>query len=220
MIKNKKKPCKSCGKETYGRLCFDCQKEEKLKKRKPSSARKPLKKKPVKKSKGRKSKYPKVTTIKKHCSDLHSLFVRLRDSKANGMGKCITCNRECFFYDDCFDAGHMFSRRLMSTHYDDRNVNGQCKGCNGPGNGQQYEYGMAIDEKCGKGTAMELRELSKQTKKMGFIDYLEIMQEKLPKCYEMLKKKKIEQDVVDRILVRLDFYKRYVDRIVEKLKQN
>lgn len=185
------------------------------KKQKPPAKKTVKKEKTVRK---KRQKSPRVGTIKKHCYDVYSLFVRLRDSGKNGEGKCITCDRVCFFYDDCADNGHMFSRRLMSTAFHPKNNNLQCKGCNGPGNGMQYEYGIAVDKKFGEGTAQELLSISRQTKKYAFLDFLELIEETLPQCYKLLKSKKLPDDVFDKLNVRLDFYKRYIERTRKQIE--
>ena len=80
-----------------------------------------------------------------------SLFIRLRDSDENGYIRCITSGRVVHWKEA--DAGHFISRRHQSTRYDERNVNAQSRHDNRFQAGRQYEYGLAIDEKYGKGTA-------------------------------------------------------------------
>ena len=52
----------------------------------------------------------------------------------------------------------------MSTRWHYLNVNGQCSACNTFRGGLPYEFGLALDEKWGKGTAKKLYELSMKTK--------------------------------------------------------
>ena len=79
-----------------------------------------------------------------------SKFIRLRDTK-DGLGWCITCAR-LFLYRQ-LDAGHFQTRDNLSIRWNEQNVNAQCQGCNRFKGGRQYEHGIAIDKKYGKGTA-------------------------------------------------------------------
>lgn len=54
------------------------------------------------------------------------------------------------------------SRRHNILRYRDENTAAQCYGCNVMSQGRQYEFGMAIDELYGAGTAKALHQESKQ----------------------------------------------------------
>lgn len=86
-----------------------------------------------------------------------SMFIRLRDSLADGYGKCITCPRSAHW--STMDAGHYITRAKEATLFDERNVHLQCKGCNRFQGGKFLEHGQAIDRKYGHGTkaAIELK---------------------------------------------------------------
>ena len=60
------------------------------------------------------------------------------------------------------DAGHFMGRAALSTRWDERNVQFQCKKCNGFKSGEQYKYSKKLDEVYGDGTSEELYVLSKQ----------------------------------------------------------
>ena len=77
-----------------------------------------------------------------------SEFIRLRDSSANGYGKCITCGKILFWKDG--DAGHAINRAHMSTRYNEMNVHLQCRHCNRFREGEVVEYSMALIKKYGK----------------------------------------------------------------------
>ena len=49
----------------------------------------------------------------------------------------------------------------MATRFDYRNVAGQCKKENRFEGGEPYEFGIAIDERFGKGTAAKLSKTTK-----------------------------------------------------------
>lgn len=57
-----------------------------------------------------------------------SEYIRLRDATQNGYIRCIACGQIKPYSD--FDAGHYYSRRHMSTRFDEDNVQSECKGCN------------------------------------------------------------------------------------------
>lgn len=86
--------------------------------------------------------------------NLISKHVRERDSE------CITCGAA--FELEC---GHFMGRTAMSTRFDERNCNAQCRVCNSNEHGDIDAYKYRIDEKWGEGTADELVLLSKQIKK-------------------------------------------------------
>lgn len=102
---------------------------------------------------------PTISQLKKKADKYFSKAVRLRDS-TNGVGACITCGK--LIPVTSAHAGHFMSRRHSSTRYDEENVNLQCAGCNTFRGGEQYKYGLAIDEKYGDGTAKKLAKLSQE----------------------------------------------------------
>jgi hypothetical protein len=65
------------------------------------------------------------------------------------------------------DAGHFVSRNHLATRWNEQNVNAQCRKCNRFSSGNQYEHGLAIDRKYGKGTAEKLLIMSKQKCKLS-----------------------------------------------------
>lgn len=57
-----------------------------------------------------------------------SRFIRLRDAMPNGYFRCISCG-QIKPYEQA-DCGHYWSRRHMSTRFDEDNCNSECKFCN------------------------------------------------------------------------------------------
>lgn len=92
-----------------------------------------------------------------------SLYIRLRDSDANGYGKCISCGKIVHYKEA--DCGHFKSRRYQTTKYNEKNNNLQCTYCNDHLKGNEYAYSLALDEKFGEGTAETLHNLSQMTGK-------------------------------------------------------
>ncbi len=91
-----------------------------------------------------------------------SIFVRQRDS-VNGENTCFTCPK--ILPIKSLHAGHFMVRQRMSTRYDEKNVQPQCPSCNSFYSGRQAEFGIALDEKYGAGTARELIDKSYTIKK-------------------------------------------------------
>ena len=82
-----------------------------------------------------------------------SRFIRLRDSE-DGYATCFTCGVKKEWKK--VDAGHFQTRSKYSIRWDEKNVHAQCKHCNMTNGGQQYTYGIKLDEVYGEGTAEEL----------------------------------------------------------------
>lgn len=219
MIKQKKKPCSICGKPSFTKKCTYCANAEKIAKLK-EKAKKPIKKKPARSTKKPQSRgvkefkiYPKISVLKKHADDIFSLSIRLRDSDKSGLGKCITCEKKCFFYKDCGQNGHFRSRARTNTRYHRKNNHLQCSGCNGRGGGMPFEYGRAIDKLYGEGTADEIHRLSLMSYNPKAIDYIEVIETSIKYADDYLKDKNLEASLKEIIQDKINFYKRFVDRI-------
>lgn len=57
-----------------------------------------------------------------------ALYIRLRDTMPSGYFKCISCGKIKHFSEG--DCGHFYSRRHMSTRFDEDNAHHECRGCN------------------------------------------------------------------------------------------
>jgi hypothetical protein len=97
-----------------------------------------------------------------------SLYIRQRDKDK----PCVTCGGG-----GVKDCGHFISRRFESVRFDEKNASGQCKKCNRYEYGNQFEHGVQIDIRYGKGTAESLRLKSKMFCKRNKFDYEYIAQE-------------------------------------------
>ena len=108
-----------------------------------------------------------IKTLHNKLWPIFSQYIRLRDClKTTGTreyGACITCKQVKPF--QLLDAGHFMSIRRMPTRYDERNVNAQCKACNGFRAGEQYKYGLELEKMYDPNTVTELVDLSKTTRK-------------------------------------------------------
>jgi len=101
----------------------------------------------------------------KKVDTVFSQYVRLRAADDRGYGECYTCGAVRHWTE--VDAGHFMSRACMSTRWEEKNVQFQCKRCNGFRSGEQYLFSMHLDQQYGEGTAEELLRESKQTRKFS-----------------------------------------------------
>ena len=98
----------------------------------------------------------------KKVDTMFSQFVRLRATDDRGYGQCYTCHATRHYSE--VDAGHFMSRACMSTRWDEKNVQFQCKRCN-MRSGEQFLFSVHLDQEFGEGTAEALHIASKQTRK-------------------------------------------------------
>jgi len=80
---------------------------------------------------------------------IFSEYIRLRDSYANGYGRCISCGKIVHWKEA--DAGHFVCRKHLSLRYDEHNVNLQCRACNRFDEGNKIGYHRRLVEKYGEG---------------------------------------------------------------------
>lgn len=115
---------------------------------------------------------------------IFSLFIRLRDTDADGNGKCITCPRVQFFRR--MDNGHWVPRQHTSTRYEEQNCHLQCKKCNGFEGGMQDVYALEIDKKYGTGTAEKLKIKGTNRMKEEVLLYLWVIDKYTPKVDKLM----------------------------------
>lgn len=126
-------------------------------------------------------------TMRDKCWDAFSKYIRLRDANEYGRIQCCTCPHVGHWKQ--MHAGHFMSRANESTFLHEQNVNGQCRKCNGPESGRQYEHGLYIDKKHGQGTSAYLYMLSKKTRSRSDLEYDEL-RKYYKKAYEGIAKEK------------------------------
>jgi hypothetical protein len=95
-----------------------------------------------------------MAELKAECDKVFSVFIRTRDTDADGFIACCTCGKRVHW--KYCDAGHAISRAHLTTRYDEQNVHAQCKQCN-LGGGRQADHFAFIERKYGEGTVEQLR---------------------------------------------------------------
>jgi hypothetical protein len=112
-----------------------------------------------------------ISKLKKELDKWFSLYIRIKSCDDNGMVICYTSKRKYHYKN--IHAGHFISRRHLSTRWDEQNVKPQSAADNLFGQGEQYKFGMYLDNEYGVGTAEELQLKARQPFKMMRIDYVE-----------------------------------------------
>lgn len=77
-----------------------------------------------------------------------SIFIRQRDSDANGLIRCISCGKIVPWKES--DCGHYINRKHMATRFDEQNCNAQCRSCNRFDEGNMHGYAKGLRVKYGE----------------------------------------------------------------------
>jgi hypothetical protein len=112
-----------------------------------------------------------ISKLKKKLDKIFSEFIRKRNADHLGFITCFTCGVKKHWKEQ--QAGHFQSRSHHSTRWDEVNVQVQCVKCNMFRQGEQYKFGLYLDERYGKGTAEELENRAKTIVKINRVDYEE-----------------------------------------------
>lgn len=119
-----------------------------------------------------------IKKLKSKADAAFSKYVRYRDGQVkNGewQTECITCG--VWKPIKMMQAGHFVSRTCNLLRFNDQNVNAQCVGCNMFKGGEQYEYSRQLDLKYGDGTAEELHNQRRKTKKWTAAELEQIIED-------------------------------------------
>lgn len=110
-------------------------------------------------------------SLVKALDKVFSQFIRLRDTPG-GVGRCISCQKVITYSDS--DCGHYINRKHMTTRYDEKNCNAQCRSCNRFDEGNMQGYRRGLIQKIGE-KETDLLEVKKHgTSTMGTFE-LEIL---------------------------------------------
>jgi len=124
-----------------------------------------------------------ISKLKKKLDILFSQYIRRRNADHLGRVKCFTCGVEKHWKEQ--QAGHFQSRSHHSTRWDEVNVQVQCVKCNMFRQGEQYKFGLYLDDRFGDGTAEELENRAKTIVKLNRVDYEEAIERYKQKIREL-----------------------------------
>jgi len=130
-----------------------------------------------------------ISKLKKELDKWFSLYIRIKDCDDNGMVECYTSGR--LYHYKQIHAGHFMSRRHLSTRWDEQNVKPQSAADNLFGQGEQFKFGMLLDNEYGIGTAEELQIKARQSYKITRSEY----EEKISYYKDVVKNLKKEKNL-------------------------
>lgn len=110
-----------------------------------------------------------IKTLKNKLDRVFSIYVRLRDSNANGYCRCISCGAIHHWKD--VDCGHFVNRSHMGTRYSERNCNAQCRKCNRFDEGNNIGYTRGLISKYDVKVLAELEVKKNTPTHMKSFDY-------------------------------------------------
>lgn len=139
-----------------------------------------------KKKKTERKRQPSLSTYINKLDIAFSRYIRLRDAMPGGLFRCISCGKiKPISQADC---GHFWSRAKMSTRFDERNCNAECKACNRFSSDHLVMYRVNLIKKIGQLEYDRLQIQSHEIKKWSVWEL-----EQLIKYYTILAKA-LEQD--------------------------
>ena len=107
--------------------------------------------------------------LREHLDRIFSEFIRLRDADENGLARCISCGKIVPWREA--DCGHFVNRSHMSTRYNEKNCNLQCRSCNRFDEGNNIGYMKGLIKKYGPGIIDELWVIKGQPSHLSAFDY-------------------------------------------------
>jgi hypothetical protein len=102
-----------------------------------------------------------------------SIYIRKRYA-IHGKASCFTCDK----IDDWnkLQCGHFQSRKHYATRWDETNCQVQCVGCNVYRYGEQYKFGIHLDQVHGMGTSESLLQKSRTESKLKNYEIQEMIE--------------------------------------------
>ena len=104
---------------------------------------------------------------------IFSQYIRRRNAK-DDITECFTCGKTDLWKK--LQNGHFRSRVHYSTRWNELNCQVQCVGCNMFKQGEQYIFGVKLDQKYGEGTAHELYMKSHMLSKYSVFELKEMIE--------------------------------------------
>jgi 5-methylcytosine-specific restriction endonuclease McrA len=127
--------------------------------------------------------------LKKKIDKKFNEYIRLRDTRDDDTFICISCGERK--KKSQMDAGHYYSRRFMSTRWNEKNVNGQCKYCNNHLSGHGAGYAVGLIRKYGASVLEELEILHSHTSHLSQWEGEMILKEYTEKIKELKRQRKL-----------------------------
>jgi len=123
-----------------------------------------------------KKKKPTVSSLKKKCWTVFSLYIRTRDClKTTGCkdwGLCVTCGKR--YHIKLLQAGHFIPGRHNANLFSEKGTHAQCYNCNINLRGNTLEYRRQIIQMYGDGADTRLEDEAQQIKKFTPQDLIEL----------------------------------------------
>ena len=117
-----------------------------------------------------KIKKPSRTSLIKKLDTECSIYIRTRLSK-NGEAECFTCGKKDSWKN--LQCGHFMSRKHYSTRWNEINCQVQCVGCNVYRYGEQYKFGVKLNQIYGEGCSQNLDTTTRQIYKIKDFELIE-----------------------------------------------
>lgn len=114
-------------------------------------------------------KKKKPPNLKKKLDTVFSRYIRIRDA-----GICFSCGDTKEWKRQ--QAGHFVSRTHLNTRFDPRNTHCQCYACNYLKKGNSSEYAFYLTKRYGCGIFKELHDKRHITRKIGAVEYRELIE--------------------------------------------
>ena len=155
-----------------------------------------------------------MSILKKKAWKMFSLYIKVRDSNAQGICACCTCGKEMAFDDQDNNAGHFVAGRNLSILFDDKIVHSQCVGCNVMLSGCQGKYFLFMKAKGYSDEDLEkmlkTHHAPKQIKDWQYITMIQAYYVLIMK----IGKEKFSDELMERVQLRIRSYG--VRKILEK----
>jgi hypothetical protein len=146
---------------------------------------------------------------------MFALYIKVRDSNAEGICTCCTCGKEMAFDDQDNNAGHFVAGRNLSILFDEKIVHSQCSKCNLFLNGSQGKYFLFMKSKSYSDEDLEqMLTVHHPPKQIKDFQYIEMIKS----YYEIIKKimnEKFSVELQERVELRIRSYG--VRKILEKV---
>lgn len=116
----------------------------------------------------RKGKKSSLRVLTEKLDRVFSEYIRKRDANQSGYITCCTCSTTKHWKE--MHAGHFVGREARNTRWEEKNVHGQCPGCNTFHEGRKPEYALFLQQKYGSDIVEQLVMAGKRIKKWSPIE--------------------------------------------------